>query len=64
MQVFFKKSNTILNFRLMLSDKNSLGKPIPFTLDNVQGFKMFLFSSLCEHTGRRYVVIALGGAPF
>ena len=55
-QVLLKKTHKILNFRLMLSNKNSLGKPMPFKLDNVQGFKMFLFTSLCEHTGRGCVI--------
>lgn len=46
-----KKTYKILNFRIMLSNKNSLRKLIPFKLNNVQGFKMFLFTSLSEYRG-------------
>lgn len=53
MQVLPKKTNKILAniVRIILSNKNSLSKFMPFKLDNVQEFKMFLFRSPYEHRG-------------
>ena len=53
-QVIPKKTNKILHFRIILSNKNSVRKLIAFKVDNVQGFRVFPFTPLCEHTRKRH----------
>lgn len=48
-----KKTNKILHFRIILSNKNSLRKLMSFKVDNVQGFSVPIHTPY-EHTRRRH----------